>query len=265
MNPLNWFAAHRVKVFPVQPGAKTPAVPRDTSWNEWDDFTRPRPSGSYGVVLGSLLVVDADSPATASWIAQHVPATPFTVLSGPYHDGSAGRGRHHYFRAPDVLTPAFIHRDHLAIEARRIGQYVLGPDSVHPSGCIYEACEWSWRWDDLPMFPVDFAFNDGTGTTSEVGAPYEPPRRMVQGERSHELFRLVRHMKALGASIEETRYTVELYNANRCDPPKSDKWLRAWFPRAWGHRDRPDFGFPAIDAQPDVPMTDFVPYEVDHD
>jgi hypothetical protein len=27
----------------------------------------------------------------------------------------------------------------------------------------------------------------------------------------------------------------------RCEPPKSDAWMNAWFPRAWGHRDRPDF------------------------
>src|SRR2546430_474669 len=98
---IEWFLAHRVRVFPIRPGTKAPAVPQNTSWTDWDDFERPRPTGPYGVVLGSLLVVDADSPATAAWIAEHVPPTPFTVVSGPYHDDASGRGQHHYFRAPD--------------------------------------------------------------------------------------------------------------------------------------------------------------------
>jgi hypothetical protein len=197
-----------------------------------------------------------------------VPATPFTVMSGPYHDGASGRGQHHYFRAPDQPTPAFIHRDSLVIEARRLGQYVVGPGSVHPSGCVYTAADWSWQWDDLPVFPSEFVFDDGTGSTSATGAPYQPAERMVTGERTHELFRLVRHMKALGASMEATRFTVELANANRCEPPKSAAWLASWFPRAWGQPDRPGFGQDVvyIDPLPCVPTPEAVPFdfEVNH-
>jgi hypothetical protein len=239
--PLDFFLAHRVAVFPICEGSKAPAVPKGTDWADWDDFQRSRPDGSYGVVLGSLMVIDGDSQASTAWIRANVPPTPFRVQSGPHHDRSRGRGVHFYFRAPQRVTPAFIHRDHLVIEARRRGQYVVGPGSVHPSGCTYRVSTWSWRWDDLPVFPAEFLFDDGTGHTSAAGAPYEPPERMVAGERTHELFRLLRHMKALGASIEETRYCVELYNRNRCEPPKSDSWLRSWFPRAWNLADRPGF------------------------
>ena len=239
---IDWFLAHRVKVFPIQPGTKRPAVPRNTSWADWDDFTRQRPSGPYGVVLGSLIVIDADSPATARWVLANVPTTPFTVTSGPYHDGASGRGCHHYYRAPERPTPAFIHREHLVIEARRLGQYVVGPGSVHPSGCIYAPSEWSWRWADLPIFPADFVFNDGSGTTSPVGAPYEVPDSVTAGERTHELFRIVRHLKALGTSKETAHFVATQFNRHRCEPPKSESWLNGWFPRAWGQRDRPDFG-----------------------
>jgi hypothetical protein len=242
MKPLDFFLAHRIAVFPITSGTKTPAVPKGTHWNTWDDFARPRPNGPYGVVLGQLLVIDADSPDTAALVSAHVPATPFTVQSSPYHGGAPGRGRHHYFRAPDQPTPAFIRRDGLVIEARRAGQYVLGPGSPHPSCCTYDASDWSWSLADVPAFPADFVFTDTkiSAVTSDYQT-YVPPTAMVKGERSHELFRLVRHLKAKGASIETARFTVELYNRERCDPPKSDAWIASWFPRAWGHRDRGDF------------------------
>lgn len=241
MRPLDFFLAHKVKVFPITTGKKTPAVPAGTSWTNWDDFERPRPAQPYGVVLGSLIVIDGDSAKATAWIRANVPPTPFRVQSGPHHDGTPGRGVHFYYRAPDVATPAFIHRDGLAIEARRLGQYVVGPGSVHPSGCTYRASDWSWNWNDLPVLPADFNFNDGSGLTSAPGAPYQIPETVTAGERTAELWRFVRHMKATNVSVEWARSAVEMFNLTRCEPPKSQTWLRSWFPRAWGHRDRPDF------------------------
>ncbi|HKW00712.1 MAG TPA: bifunctional DNA primase/polymerase [Vicinamibacterales bacterium] len=244
MTALDFFLAHRVKVFPVQVGTKKPAVPAGTSWADWDDFVRPRPTGPYGVVLGDLMVLDADNATTAAWLDAHVPFTPFVVQSGPYHDKSPGRGLHRYFRAPQVHLPAFIHRDGLSFELKRRGHYVVGPGSPHPDGGTYGAASWSWDWNDLPVFPADFLFNDGTGTTSEVGQPYVPVTGdavIPAGERTAELFRFVRSLKANGASAELTLFAVREYN-QRCQPPKSDAWLRSWFPRAWGHRDQSNFG-----------------------
>lgn len=232
MNPRDWFPLHGVNVFPIKPGTKAPAT--GSTWKGW---TRSVTTPAYGVELGALLVVDTDSPASAAWFAQHGPHTPFTVITGPYHCGSPGRGRHHYFRAPGHLTPAFIERDGLSIEARRLGQYVLGPDSLHPTGCRYEASVWSWRWEDLPVFDFDFGVPLPREGTREAYTP--PTAPLTRGKRTHELFRLVRHMKANGASKETTFKTVEIYNQNFCEPPKDVSWLRGWFGRAWGLRDRP--------------------------
>jgi hypothetical protein len=222
MSPRDWFITNGVHVFPIQPGTKKPAVPAGESWKGW---TKPVPSGPYGVELGALLVIDGDSPAATAWIRANVPTTPLRVQTGPYHDDSPGRGVHFYFRAPATATPAFIHRDGLVIEARRLGQYVVGPDSPHPSGCTYTASRWSWRWEDLPVFPADFAFDDGTGLTTPAREKYEVPDHVTAGERTHEMFRFIRSLKALGASEEAARFGVELFNRDRCIPPKDEGWL----------------------------------------
>jgi len=238
MNPIDFFIANGVHVFPIRPGTKQPDVPKGSSWKGW---TKPV-TAPYGVELGTLLVVDGDSAMSTAWIRANCPATPFRVQTGPHHDGTEGRGVHFYYRAPATATPPFIHCDKLAIEARRAGQYVVGPGSQHPSRCIYRACDWSWVWYDLPVFPADFPFDDGCRRTTVAGEPYEVPECVTAGERTHELFRFVRGFKARGASEEMARFAVEQFNRDRCEPPKSETWLSQWFRRAWHQADRPDFG-----------------------
>jgi hypothetical protein len=247
MNPLAFFLNHRVRVFPITPGTKKPAVPAGASWTDWDDFVRPRPERPYGVVLGSLIVFDGDTPQSTAWLREHAPATPFRVQSGPYHDGAAGRGVHFYYRAPHGTTPAFIRRDGLVIEARRAGQYVVGPGSPHPTGCTYKVSnDWTWEWDDIPVLPSDFVFEDGSVRPITVdGAPYDVPDTVTAGERTAELFRFLRSCKAKGLSVEMARFAVEQFNLTRCEPPKSDAWLRSWFSRSWNHADRLEFREPS--------------------
>jgi len=243
MTPLEFFLAHRVAVFPIATGAKTPAVAKGTHWADWDDFLRARPTSAYGVVLGSLVVVDTDQPATSEWANAHVPPTPFMVLSGPYHSGGMGRGVHRYYRVPPASSwPPYIRRDGLNIEFRRAGQYVLGPASPHPSGLTYDAAPWSWAWDDIPCFPSDFVFEDGSVGVSRVGAAYaEPTAPVTESNRTAELFRYVRHLKANEVDRDLAWTATQFFNTRFCHPPKSDRWLASWFGRAWGHRDRPDF------------------------
>ena len=70
---------------------------------------------------------------------------------------------------------------------------------------------------------------------------YEVPERVTAGERTAELFKFVRSFKARGASEQMARFAVEVFNRDRCEPPKSDEWLLRWFNRAWHQADRPDF------------------------
>jgi hypothetical protein len=254
VTPLDFFRENGVKIFPVN--GKDPAVSKGNDWADWDDFVRPRPV-NYGVVLGSLTVVDGDCPAATVWIRANLPPTPFRVQTGPHHDGSFGRGVHFYYRTSADL-PAYIYRPDLIIEKRRFGQYVVGPGSRHPSGCTYRPTDWSWRWEDLPFFPADF--DCGQPLSGGDGRPYEYPTQPVpRGARHDELFKCLRHLKSLYV-FDEAKRRAWLFATNDCDPPltkadfKSEGW-DGYFARSWNHRDRPGFYTPIHPEQPlDPPL-----------
>ena len=250
MNPLDFFYQNGVCLFPIQPGTKEPAVPKGTSWKGYITPVKP----PYGVDLASsLVVVDGDSSVSTAWIRAHCPPTPFRVLTGPHHDAmDAGRGVHFYYRAPDANLPRFLHRDTLIIECRSRDQYVVGPMSVHPSGCTYKPSDWSWQWTDLPVFPADFLFDDGSVIIggSASGATYEVPDVMPRGHRRHELFRLIRSCKS-HSDKATTRAFVLQAMANKCQPPMTladftPESFDAWFSRSWRQADRAGFNLPVI-------------------
>ena len=237
-----WFFDHDIHVFPTV--HKVPAVPKGTSWKDYR-CSRAQAAGfkEYGVPLGMVAVVDSDSAVTEAWAAAHLPATPFKVTTGAYHDGSPGRGRHRYYWLRGD-APHLIHRHGLTIEFKHAGQYVVGPGSRRRDGVVYEADPWSWDIRDVPIFPVDtFVWDDrppaahGSGT----GLPYEIPEGTVAaGERHYELFRFLRHVKSFVDNKAEGRQFVTLFNQQRCRPPlPEDDAFERWFDRAWHQRDRP--------------------------
>ena len=248
-----WFHDHGVHVFPTF--NKEPAL---TGSQFAYRCSRAQASrfGEYGVPGGmrerytdGLTIVDADKATTNAWVKTNLPDTPFTVTTGPYHDGSAGRGLHCYFRIRGPL-PSSIHRDGLTIENRNAGLYVVGPGSVRPDGVVYRASAWPWRWDDIPFFPLPFVFDDGScGRFSAVGTgeEYEFPEAVYAGDRHRELFRLLRSLKGSGIDHEMTRKIVLMANENRCHPPlvvkdargEPDAKFEKWFSRGWNNRDRP--------------------------
>jgi hypothetical protein len=243
-----WFLQHGSGVFPLIAGTKRPSGPWRNQVHQ-RDVSR---LAHYGVEpMAPLVVLDVDSVQTATWIEQaigrdEIPETPFRVLTGPRHDGSGGRGVHRYYRRTMSEAPRFILRDGLSIEFKSEGQYIVGPGSTHPSGLTYTAAEWSWQFDDLPIFPADFIFDDGScgkRTSAVRGEEYEVPERVTRGERRAELFKLVRSQKALGADQEAARYAVNLFAENVCDPPLTAKDFApetpaSWFNRAWNQPDR---------------------------
>jgi hypothetical protein len=249
MTQALWFHDLGVHVFPTS--SKVPAVPKGTSQF---DFRCTREQAArfreYGVPLGLFAVADSDSAQTEAWNAAHLPDTPFKVTTGPFHDGSPGRGRHRYYRLVGD-APHFFHRDGYTIEFRHRGQYVVGPGSRRPEGVIYTADAWSWNIDDVPFFPVTgFLFDDGScGRFSAPGEPYEFPEVVRAGERHDQLFRLLRSFKGSGSDFAMTREIVGLANQNRCDPPLAeDDVFERWFARQWNKPDRP---FP---TSPDAPL-----------
>jgi hypothetical protein len=227
-----------LRLFPIRPRSKKPACA------SWDDYRCTRAEAAnftnYGVCLtNSLGVVDTDTPEAEAWAAAHLPDTPFKVRTA--------RGIHRYYRIVGPV-PSFIYRDGQKMEFRKQGQYVVGPGSVHPSGFIYTATDWSWHLDDLPIFPRDFVFDDRQPTLGEaigvpsemVSARYVFPEVVVEPGRHDELFKLLRQSKGKGWDKEDTWEVVTMANRHRCQPPLAeDADFKGWFERAWANPDRP--------------------------
>lgn len=247
MNAAVRFFDLGVGVFPIVTPGKTPRC------KSWDDYVCSRDEAArfrnYGVRLGPcrlgwLGVADTDNPGAESWAASNLPPTPLTVITG--------RGIHRYYRiAGDA--PKFIYRAGHTIEFRNTGQYVVGPGSVHQSGTIYTAANWSWRWDDLPLFPAAFDFGAPPAPAGggQLGDGFEFPSEVRAGARHHELFRLLRSLRGLGADQDVARGIVHDANQNRCIPPLPEGAdFERWFQRGWNTPDRPFT--PGIEI-PDLP------------
>jgi hypothetical protein len=233
--PAVWFFDHGIHVFPV--AGKEPAVPRGTSQFDYRcsraEAARMR---DYGVPLGLFAVADSDSPETEAWVAAHLPETPFKVTTG--------RGRHRYYRLV-VDAPHFIHRGGHTIEFRHRGQYVVGPGSVHASGAVYTADDWSWNIRDVPFFPVtDFLFDDRSPEArgSADGEPLVLPEAVSAGERHETLHKIMRSLVAHGVPLDGALKTCYAENRAKCRPPlPEDNTLDAFLRRAYHQKDRADF------------------------
>jgi hypothetical protein len=238
MNAALWFFDHGIGAFPIKPGTKEPAC-------KWLDYTPSRAEAAgfttYAVRLGLLAVADSDTPEAEAWNAAHLPDTPFKITTGPYHDGSPGRGRQRCYRLVGD-APHYFHRDGQTIEFRHRGQYCLGAGSRHPSGLIYTADPWSWDIDDVPFFPVtDFLFDDRplAARGSSDGQPLVLPEVIKGGERHDTLHKIMRSLVANGVPLEGALKACHLENLAKCRPPLEldDKFLT----RAYQQKDRANF------------------------
>lgn len=237
MNPALWLLQHSVGVFPIKPHDKVPAC------KSWDDHQATEAEvvtwQNYGVVLGVLAVVDTDNPDDEHWAQQYVIDTPFRVTTA--------RGLHRYYRQ-HAPSPKYIHRDGHVIEHRNSGQYVVGPGSTHPSGLVYRAQDWSWRWSDIPFFPDSFEYDDRpfAERSSEDGAPYKLPPVIKAGERHDEMFKLCRSLMARGVPLQAALDACYAVNLTNCVPPLDKQILYKFLRRVEHHQDRHGFQRPSV-------------------
>jgi primase-polymerase (primpol)-like protein len=93
---------------------------------------------------------------------------------------------------------------------------------------------------DLRQTELEYVFRrsrKSTDAATVASTTYEVPDVVEQNNRHRELFRLVRHMKGLGASVEEARHAATLFIKNVCVPALP--WDEAFFRRAYNLIDRP--------------------------
>jgi hypothetical protein len=240
IRPALWFYDHGIAVFPLRASSKDPAC------RSWDDYTCSRKEAArmrqHGVPLSaSRGVLDTDNRADELWVLQQIadggiPETPFVV--------ETARGFHRYYRLVGPM-PKFIRRNGHVLEFRNQGQYVVGPGSVHPSGVTYTARPWSWRWEDIPFFPADFVFDDGTcppASSVATGGPFRLAAVITEKERHDTLHRLMRTLVAHGVPLDGALAVCHAENQSRCRPPlrdlhELDRFLR----RAYHQKDRGNF------------------------
>ncbi len=230
------YAQLGIRVFPLLPNGKTPAVKHwqddattDAAvikawWQKW-------PNANIGIATGQgsggLYVIDCDKhhegidgiKAFQDWELSHG-TFPLTWMA---HTGSGGA--HIFFRDTEKhgnragIIPA--------VDFRGDGGYIVAPPSMHPNGTRY-------RWDNgLKPGSVDLAkANDTVKAFLNIGKEptaivrYTAPQHVPQGERNDTLFRFACMMQAKGAG-DDTIYAATLAeNTSKCNPPLEEFEVR---------------------------------------
>ena len=139
-------------IIPIKARDKKPAL---TSWKEFQ--TRRATEAelrtwfkdqdlNVAIVTGAIsdaVVIDADSPESASWMAANHPSPIRTITS-------KGR-RHFWFAYPGHEVRNGAKLKGMALDVRGDGGYVVAPGSIHSSGAVYEE---EGDWTDRASLPV---------------------------------------------------------------------------------------------------------------
>ena len=219
-----------LSLIPLQPGDKK-------SDGEWKMFQSNRCTDAdlvkwfgngvahnMGIVTGavsSVVVVESDNRDAESWCAANLSPTPMMTRSA--------RGLHRYYRRPSAVgtdaIPAFIKTsDGISIELKRDGQYVVAPNSLHPSGHVYSMVQdWPSTLDDLPLLDMNVVLS-GTSDT-DPGQPALPPV-IDNGGRNSTLWTEACRMRRLGLDADEIFGALQAVNRKRCHPPLPEQEVK---------------------------------------
>lgn len=216
------------RVFPCMPRDKVPATPhgcKDATagselirqwWAQNPEFNLAvatgRPSGVFVIDIDGL---DAEAELR-KLEAEHGPL-PATVES------VTPRGRHLYFRMPDVLVRNSASQVAPGIDVRGDGGYALTPPSVHPSGRRYA---WSADSADAIAAAPAWLIQKVTAPTNGASAATPPSvwRELVhdgvgEGARDCTVTRLAGYLMCRLVDPIVTLELLQAWNSARCSPP----------------------------------------------
>ncbi len=131
-------------IFPLHYRTKRPSLKswaefqqRTPTFSELEEWFGPPEPFNVAIATGKvsgIFVIDADSAAALAWAHEHLPPCNMRVRTA--------KGVHLYFpysgdRPVRNRVRVKFNGEHLDLDVRGDGGYVVGPGSVHPSGAIY--------------------------------------------------------------------------------------------------------------------------------
>lgn len=226
-----FYADHGWKVFPLKEKDKVPTVKwADVATTDKDTITswwNANPAANVGIMTGSksgLLVLDID--------AGHGGETTLAELQSKYGElpqtpvcKTGGGGRHFFFKYADG-TKNTASKIGAGIDTRSEGGYVVGANSLHPSGHFYE-------WDKEHL-PSKTQLADAPAWLLKILVEEKPIQQIVttsegayiSGQRNNALTSLAGTMRRKNMSEDAIFLAINAENLNRCIPPLPESEVR---------------------------------------
>lgn len=258
-----------LRVFPLRAGGKAPATPHGCK----DATSEPGQIKAWwggaqlynvGIATGGgLVVLDVDINHDAGKYGDET-LSELERQHGPLPDTwmclTGGGGAHYYFCCDD---PALTIGAGFApgLDYRGAGGYVVVPPSVHESGQ-----EYVWEVEHTPTSCALALLPDWLHTLMLNGSKAAPaprreaPKKVTEGQRNQELFRLAASLRSKGLIVEEITAAIMEANKGRCSPPLPEREIKAICTSA-GRYDRGKPKEQAERPRPSIVKASQVPYE----
>ena len=227
-------------VIPIKARDKKPAL---TSWKEFQTrrATETEIRGWFkdqdlnvAIVTGAIsdaVVIDADSPESASWmVANH---------NSPIRTSTSKGRKHFWFAYPGHEVRNGAKLKGMALDVRGDGGYVVAPGSIHSSGSVYEEeGDWTDR-ASLPVFSsswlgdkVQPLVNPQDAMNRRVRAYLDAIPGEAEGSRDNQGFKVACKLVREFALTDDTALTFLSEWNQKNTPPVAEADLRRWLKSA---------------------------------
>ncbi|MBT3985179.1 AAA family ATPase [archaeon] len=180
---------------------------------------------NYGLICGNgLIVIDADTKRLNEIVKEKLPET-FSVKTA--------KGYHYYYWCLDFLKKKVLNdgSEHLG-EIQSNGSYVVAPNSIHPSGRIYEVSK------DVEIAELDKEYIDNLFNkyySSERLGKEVILDGVESGMRNDSMFKLACSFRTKDLTPEETYQTLDSINQKN-SPPLSEYELKKVIESAYNYK-----------------------------
>ena len=228
------YAEMGLKVFPVQPGGKSPltkngfhdATTDETRINAWWDFA---PDANIGCALDGLFVVDID-PGGEEWLAGD-PDKQMDLLTGATQQTPRG-GTHHVFKLPEgALWSRKVKQVHADVDLLTEGGYIVLPPSRVAGKGDYrwiEGCELEsidrlrepMEWLKQSMESLN-GYANLNGKKKVLKKKLNASEQIQDGGRNDALARHAGYLRRANFSRGPLEAALRAIDQEQCNPPLS--------------------------------------------